>query len=476
MGDDANESVGSIDAERNQIRITLRLARECSDPSLAVPTAAIAVPADVGKKGLSAVVNHLLGKSDDDISIAIPFDFIVANTGRLLRTGIEREARRSGLSLEEAVPLTYFPAVPAPDESPDQEQLPDWIDTLCFHDDERVLVAGCYDGSIVVHTLGAKGELTKRSLSAVHKGAVKCVSLMQQQQEHSSAAELMVASGSMDQTLKLCMLDSAKGLLRPYAECITGHSASISSVAFSNHGRLVSADWDGGLCVWDPTAVEGRDHDDEPEIVVPTKKSKSSSQRPAENRASPTASAGTITPLLSFRAHASNISGLNWNDQDGHLLTCSWDHSLKVWDVEKQNCLLTLNGSRVISGFDVSHHSAGICATGHPDCNIRLWDTRINAKENSDVINESTFRPSHKEWVSCVRWSKRNAYHLASTSHDGSVKLWDIRSSIPLHTVKAFATKKDKGLCLAFGPSTMDETKTHLFVGGTDCIVKQYQF
>jgi ribosome biogenesis protein len=297
MSDD--ESKNSIDAERNQIRITLRLARECADPSLAVPTAAIAVPADVGKKGLSAIVNHLLGKHQS--TQAIPFDFIVANTGRLLRTGIEREARRSGLSLEEAVPMTYFPAVPTPEESPDQEPLPDWIDTLCFHDDAKVLVAGCYDGSIVLHALGATGQqhqLTKRSVSAVHKGAVKCVSFSQQQQENSSSAEIMVASGSMDQTLKLCILDSKKGTLRPYAECITGHSASISSVAFSqqNHGRLVSADWDGGLCVWNPSSVEGRNV--EPEAVVPTtsKKSKKTSQSPMENdETTSTAAEGTVT-------------------------------------------------------------------------------------------------------------------------------------------------------------------------------------
>ena len=57
---------------------------------------------------------------------------------------------------------------------------------------------------------------------------------------------------------------------------------------------------------------------------------------------------------------------------------------------------------------------------------------------------------------------------LASTSHDGTVKVWDIRSSVPLHTVKAH-TKGTKALCLSF-------TKDVIFSGGSDCIVKKFKF
>jgi len=123
--DDSNDD---DDDRGEQIRISLTLASECRDKSLQVANLpSIAVPADVGRKGLSAVVNHLLDRrllgedemEDDDRLAAIPFDFIVGGANstnrRLLRTGIEREARRSGLSLEEAIPVTYFPAQEAPE-------------------------------------------------------------------------------------------------------------------------------------------------------------------------------------------------------------------------------------------------------------------------------------------------------------------------------------------------------------------------
>lgn len=451
MSDADQSDSDSSSVEQNQIRISLRLAKECQDKSLSVPSAAIAVPADVGRKGLSAVVNHLLEREN-----MLSFDFIVANTGRLLRTGLEREARRSGISLEEAVPLTYFPALPIPEAKGESEEAPDWIDSLCIHGD--VLIAGCYDGSLVTYGAGQL-SLTKQSITAMHKGAIKCVGV---HQKHSTSKDLLVASGSMDQTLKLSVLGS-DGTMQALADCLTGHSASISSLAFSKStGRLASADWDGGLCLWNPDAIQEGDTQTE----QASKKSKSNKKGVANDFDN---NGGTILPLFSLRVHASNVSGIHW--EQNHLLTCSWDHSLKVWDIEKQNCLLTLNGSRVVSGMDASHYSPGIVATGHPDCSIRLWDTRTDAKENSDSINENSFRPSHKEWVSCVKWSKRNAFHLASTSHDGSVKLWDIRSSIPLHTVQAFP-KEEKGLCLEFGPSTNETTR--IFVGGTDRIVKEY--
>jgi ribosome biogenesis protein len=144
----------------------------------------------------------------------------------------------------------------------------------------------------------------------------------------------------------------------------------------------------------------------------------------------------TLTPkLLIPQAHYSQISGISWGNlhKNGHnsasqqyntLISGSWDHSIKSWDVERQECVVTLNGSKVVACLDTSYHSEGIVATGHPDCNIRLWDVRTNGKEKSSLaVSDKTFRPSHKEWVTAVQWSPQNPYHLASTSHDGTVKV-----------------------------------------------------
>jgi ribosome biogenesis protein YTM1 len=74
---------------------------------------------------------------------------------------------------------------------------------------------------------------------------------------------------------------------------------------------------------------------------------------------------------------------------------------------------------------------------------------------------------SHKSWVSAIQWSPIDPFVLATTSHDGTLKVWDIRSSLPLHTVKATMNKGDKSLCLAFGDGI-------IYSGGSDCVVKKF--
>jgi ribosome biogenesis protein YTM1 len=75
---------------------------------------------------------------------------------------------------------------------------------------------------------------------------------------------------------------------------------------------------------------------------------------------------------------------------------------------------------------------------------------------------------SHKGWISDVTWSPIEPHMFATTSHDGYVKMWDIRSTIPLHSVRAHR-KGEKGLCVALGKKVM-------FSGGTDCTVKKFDW
>ncbi|KAJ3203379.1 WD repeat-containing protein 12, partial [Dinochytrium kinnereticum] len=43
---------------------------------------------------------------------------------------------------------------------------------------------------------------------------------------------------------------------------------------------------------------------------------------------------------------------------------------------------------------------------------------------------------SHSGFTSRVSWSPSDAFKVASSSYDGSVKVWDIRSTTPLHSIK----------------------------------------
>ena len=498
-----------------QVRISLTLSTECMNRGLEVPIRdPIAVPADIGRKGLSTVINHLLDRrlpnendddnededsNDDDRLPSINFDFMIGKHNKLLRTALEREARRTGLSLEEAIPITYFPAQKAPERKGQSDSLPDWISALSFS--SNLLCAGCYDGSM--HVFQTKDRHNKSVFQKVamqgksHQGPIQCMATMTTttRDDNYNSSQLWVATGSMDHTLLLHQVDhDTYKTTKVAVKCMDGHAAAISSVDFFPPSKtLASGDWDGGVCIWTNNVVGGGqgEVDDDPAEQQPSnKKFKTGSKKAKEaSDAASSSSSSSIrkqSPIISLQAHSSNISGLSWGNYEKKqaalslssssipetLITGSWDHSLKVWNIERQDCLLTLNGSRVISCLDTSYFSSGIVATGHPDCTVRLWDVRTaNTKESAlSPVSDNTFRPSHKAWVSAVQWSQHNPYHLASTSHDGTVKLWDIRSSIPLHTVRAFE-KTEKGLALVYG----DAETGLVYAGGTDCVVKQYQ-
>jgi ribosome biogenesis protein len=500
--------------EGPQVRVSLKLASSGADTSLKVPSAPIAVPSDIGRKGLSAVVNHLLGRSlveDDENDSSstnnnhlppLSFEFILAGTNnKLLRKGVEKEARQHGVSLEEAITITYFPASNVPDLSGEEEAVPDWVSCLASsacRKQTTVIFSGCYDGTVHVYRKRRRNvgpeekenvdisNLIKVNSATVATGPIKAMAATT-----TSKNQVLLATASMDHTLVLHTFDDETDVLNTSVECMASDTDTIHAIStldFSSASdtslplKLASGDSNGTISIWNV---------DDPldEIIVREKKNqKSSTGKKATSK--------ELHPIVCMEgAHSQLISGVSWgnhrlskssctssSNSNNHLITGSWDHSIKLWDVEKQNCLLTLNGSRVVGCLDTSYHSEGVVATGHPDCTIRLWDVRINNTNTkpSAVITDHTFRPSHKGWVSDVKWRPSNAYHLASTSHDGTVKLWDIRSSFPLHTVRAFG-KEEKGMCLLWEPSIreMEEVAKSsvqqdiIYTGGTESVIKQ---
>ena len=98
-----------------------------------------------------------------------------------------------------------------------------------------------------------------------------------------------------------------------------------------------------------------------------------------------------------------------------------------------------------------------------------MW-YRTGSWLNMPFLHLSLACSSHSGWISCVHWSPSSSHHVATSSHDGSVKLWDIRSVVPLATLTAHS---DKVLCVGWvtGPGG---GPGGIVSGGADCSLQLY--
>jgi len=129
--------------------------------------------------------------------------------------------------------------------------------------------------------------------------------------------------------------------------------------------------------------------------------------------------------------------------------------------------------------------SSNTILTCHPDFLVRMWDARMKQGGKASVFR------SHKGWVRTVEWDPFNEFQFASGADDNLVKLWDIRSAIPLHSVPHYVIPEGKTVEEAKQalptPHKLEhhkvlsskwhaQDKSHLYTGSTDCTVKRHAF
>jgi len=384
----------------------------------------IAVPITVTKRGINAILQHLLETDDVNFNVLVQIPPI-----RLLRGSIESHLRKiQYTNTETVIPLHYFVGPPAP--SLDREEnTPDWVGSLSCCNDR--VYAGCYDGSLQI----SSRALEKQASVSLHTGAIKCLATTMRNDK------VWIATGTLNHTLTISQHAVDDAVVQEYAHCVEGHYAAVTSLAIRGD-QLVSGDFDGKVCIWN--LVSDKD------------------EQPAAKKTKGSTTTKRLTPTVSFSAHSQQVSGICYQD-DKLVITGSWDHSIKLWDIERQNCLMTINTSHVVTCLDNSSLNPHIVATGHPNGHVRTWNVRISDTDDEQQQQQAPFQPSHKGVVAALRWSDTSPYHLATASHDGSVKIWDVRSPIPLYTIHALEKR-----ALALG-----QDEGSIYVGGVDKTIKQ---
>lgn len=400
-----------------------------------------AVPTSVTRYGLSQIVNHLL-----QLDQVVPFEFLVGDDVLCTTLGSHISARE--ISAEKVLEVEYFPAMlpPTPGEDLSHD---DWISciTVLQNTDGWALASGSYDG--VVKLWDDSGEYEQ---VAVHSCAVKSCAVVKDSQQMVTTGD----DGSVHVWNYGKEKDGRVGEVKLLAR-LSGHESSVESSCIRPDGeRCATSGWDKNILVW----KSGTSLHEEASDAHRQPKRKKGTFLSLEEQV---AAAPELESLASLEAHTQSVSDLKWVTGET-LVSSSWDHSIKVWDVEMETVLDTFSHNKVVTCVDTPHNGRiDIVAFGGAEKTVRVWDRR---EKQGAFVKSLQSLSSHTRWVSDLEWHPTSEHHILTTSYDGSIKLWDMRAPIPLHTVHLPPeSSEEKVFCCAWVSDSM------LSYGGTNRIL-----
>lgn len=275
----------------------------------------------------------------------VEFDFLVLS--EFLKHSLAKHLRDREVSFEDAIDVEYVERFPAP-EPLDVLLHDDWVSAIQACGDW--VLTGCYDNSVNLWNMKGEHKLTLTG----HDAPIKGVSWINHNEETAT-----FASGSKDQTIFIWEWNIAKNKAYPVIAC-KGHERAVECIAVSSNGKhIASGGWDNFLKIWSASSLEdSSDSTDAKKMKTEEVKSR--------------------TPLATLEGHREAVSSTQWMD-NSTILTSSWDHTMKIWDLNMKALKNEIAGNK--SFFDASFSSLnGLIITASADKNLRLYDPKSNRK------------------------------------------------------------------------------------------------
>ena len=224
------------------------------------------------------------------------------------------------------------------------------------------------------------------------------------------------------------------------------------AVVGSGHNSIVFAgSWSGMVQGWHMEALTTQAAQQGSGAAA--KGARGSKRRAGADSAAAAGDVSDISPTVELLGHKAAVSGIVALPAGGSnlLATGSWDHSVRVWDCVGGGVELdTYACNKVVSCLAAAPESAPgagyLFATGHPDHLVRLWDSRTAAGQTgrmSESGRPTALPVAHSGWVTAMAWHPSRAHMFASGSQDGTVQVWDTRSTKPLFTLHSHAEKEE---------------------------------
>lgn len=423
-------------SEDNSIKIKFFTKEQ--DDSLHVSDTPLFVPVSLKRFGLSEIVNHLLGKNgEDEETKAIPFDFLI--DGVLLRTSIEEYLVKNGLSSEAFLSLEYTRAILPPSFLASFNN-DDWISSVATINPNSPAVklsnlslsaakilSGSYDG--IVRTYNLSGQVEKQYVG--HSGPIKAVEWI---------SPTRIVSAGNDRQIRLWKTSNEANVVQEESDddepedgttlaILEGHKAAVVSVAVDQKSkRILSSAYDSSVGVWstnykEMTSVAPFEYDSN---VI------SSSSKKRKKMAVQDSTIRRRSPLALLEAHTQPVEDAIFDSADSTIgYSVSQDHTIRTWDLVTSRCIDTRStGYSLLSILQLPQVS--LLVTGSSARHINLHDPRVST---SSVEQTTKKLVGHTNFVVGLSACPNNGNMFASASHDGTVKVWDIRGEKSLYTI-----------------------------------------
>ncbi|KIJ13552.1 hypothetical protein PAXINDRAFT_80999 [Paxillus involutus ATCC 200175] len=194
-------------------------------------------------------------------------------------------------------------------------------------------------------------------------------------------------SASDDRTVRCWDSDAGEPIGEPW----TGHTDWVNSISLSPDGtKLVSASRDKTVRFWDAHSGDPID-------------------QPLQH---------DHAPLTTISGHEGAIWNMAYLPRGTRIVTCSWDETVRIWDVEngKQEGTSMKHGDRLF-GLAVTRDGKRILSGGD-DKRIRVWDAKTHK-----LIEEWR---SHTGWIFCIAISPDD--HLAASGDHQAIHVYGVES------------------------------------------------
>lgn len=366
---------------------------------------------------LSTLVNNLLGNDKP-----IPLEFLV--NGTYLRTSIDEYLTANGISAETTLEVEYVRALIPPLHIASFLH-DDWVSSIdvlsatsaaggpmVTAGQERIL-SGSYDGLLRMWNMSSQTiAVSPDATEGGHTASIKAVKFVSPNQ---------LASAALDRTVRLWKYvedeDGSIARITPQLE-LYGHKSGINGLAV--HGpsnKLLSASADHTVGLW---SSRKSDAPAAPAELLPSSVARSTKRRKLNS----SVSVPQRGPLALLSSHTGPVSAAIFDAKDSTVgYSTSWDHTLRTWDLVTSALVDTRSTSHPLLSLE-QLPELHLLAAGTSARHISLIDPRASATS----VSVMTLR-GHTNAVVTLARDPHSTYGLVSGSHDGTCRIWDVRST-----------------------------------------------